>query len=104
MTVKGLKVVWTDGEVTCLVQVEVHAPLKLLLDENVIPMESRRLDPAAFGALSVPAEQGPEMHALTLSNLDPAHFGRPGIIVARNSLQACQFLTSQWVPQGNRKF
>jgi hypothetical protein len=95
-----MKIVWSDGDVMCLVQADVHLPLKTFLEDDILSMESCRLDSAAFGAPGGLPFTGLDVQPLFVADLPPEHFGRPGLIVASNPVQACQFMAAHWVPQG----
>lgn len=101
MIVNALKNVWSDGNVSCMVLSEAHLPLKRVIEQDVLPMETLRYDPETSGIPIATPGNLVEMLPLHVADLPSEHFGRPGVIVARNPLQACQFLAEHWVPQGH---
>lgn len=100
MIFKALKQSNTGGDVRLMILKDVRIPLKTVIDSGSFPIEKADLQMDSL-SVSVRARAGVFRNVpMRLDTAPKEDFGKPGILVAKNTALATEYLVRHWVCGG----
>ena len=101
MIFKALKQSNTGGDVKQMILKDVRIPLKTIIDSGSFPIEKAELQMDSLN-VSVRARSGVFRNVpMRLDTAPKEDFGKPGILVAKNTALATEYLVRHWVCGGD---